>query len=469
MPARQDQTLQIFLIICIFLLLVLGVATYLGWRGYSDTAQELAKRSTELDQKNTQVSNMQTENEAYREFMGFAANDNFADVETAFKADMERYGAGVADEGSRYYRKVLEAVAAEAQRNAAGEAEQKKLVEDLNNRLEAVNAAATAQINEHKQIADKAQQDLAGEKTKFQEDRTALESKQTELLAIVEKQKTDFEARVAEYDTEKKRLTEMLEKREQAVANLIENQKDEEGSFEVADGRISWVQQNGTVWINLGSADSLRRQVTFSVFDADQHDAEKATKKGSIEVSRVLGEHMAEARITQDEPTNPILPGDMIYSQVWHRGKKLRFALAGIIDIDNDGVSDMDLARQLIELNGGIVDAYVKEDATVEGTITANTKYLVLGEFPNSPTEVALQKPWEDLHVEARDLGVETISLTEFLNQMGYRPQDRTVQLGAGASARDFPARPESGATRNGAATRFRPRTPIRTQPAETE
>jgi hypothetical protein len=224
------------------------------------------------------------------------------------------------------------------------------------------------------------------------------------------------------------------------------------------------VNQNGTVWINLGSSDSLRRQVTFSVFDGDRHDAEKATKKGSIEVTRVLEAHLSEARITEDDPTNPILPGDMIYSQVWHRGKKLRFALTGIIDIDNDGQSDMDLARQLIELNGGVVDAYVKPDATVEGTITANTKYLVLGEFPNSPTEVALQKPWEDMHVEARDLGVETISLTEFLNQMGYRPQERTVQLGAGASARDFPARPEAGA-----ATRFRPRTPNRTQPAETE
>jgi hypothetical protein len=469
MPARQDQTLQIFLIICIFLLLVLGVATYLGWRGYSDAEQRLTAANTNLEQKNTQVTNLQTENENYREFIGVGRNDNYADVETTFKADMRRYGAGVADEGSRYYRKVLEAVAAEAQRNAAGEAEQKKLVEDLNNRLEAVNGAATAQINEHKQIADKAQQDLAAEKAKFQEDRTNLESKQAELLAIVEKQKTDFETRVAEYEAEKKRLTEMLEKRELAVRNLIEGTKKPEGSFDVADGRISWVNQNGTVWINLGSSDSLRRQVTFSVFDGDQHDAEKATKKGSVEVTRVLGEHMAEARVTDDDPTNPILPGDMIYSTVWHRGKKLRFALTGIIDLDNDGQSDMDLARQLIELNGGVVDAYVKPDATIEGTITANTKYLVLGEFPNSPTVVALQKPWEDMHVEARSLGVETISITEFLNQMGYRPQDRTVQLGAGASARDFPARPERGATRSGAATRFRPRTPNRTQPAETE
>ena len=179
-----------------------------------------------------------------------------------------------------------------------------------------------------------------------------------------------------------KDLTDKNAKLEHAIANLIEKRKDEPGSFEVADGRISWVNQNGTVWINLGTADSLRRQVTFSVFDADLHDAAKASKKGSIEVTRLLGDHMAEARITNDDPTNPILTGDNIYSQIWHRGKKLHFALTGVIDIDGDGQSDMQLARDLIELNGGVVDAYLDDDGKVQGEITANTRYLVSGEAP---------------------------------------------------------------------------------------
>jgi hypothetical protein len=470
MPARQDQTLQIFLIICIFLVLVLGVATYLGWKGYSDAEQRVTALNTNLGEKDKQVNNLQVENEDYREMMGFGRNDNAPDVKEAFEADMKTYGAGVADEGSRYYRKVLEAIYAELQRTSENEAEQKKLVEDLNNKLEAVQGEKDKQIANWQQVAQKAQEDLAARKNAFDQDRAALEKKQTEQMASVDKLKTDFDAKVAQYEAEKKQLGEMLAKREQSIANLLENQKDEPESFDVADGRISWVNQNGTVWINLGTADSLRRQVTFSVFDADQHDAEKATKKGSIEVTRLMGEHMAEARVTADEATNPILTGDLIYSQVWHRGKKLRFALAGIIDIDDDGRTDMQLARELIEVNGGIVDAYVKEDGTVEGEITANTRYLVLGDFPDSPTEVALQKPWEDMHKEARSVGVQTITITEFLNQMGYRPQDRSVQLGTGASARDFPARPEGGASdSSGSATRFRPRTPNRAQPAAAE
>lgn len=465
MPARQDQTLQIFLIICIFLVLVLGVATYLGWKGYSDTEQRLTAANTSLGEKNTQVSNLQTENENYREFIGVGRNDNYPDVEAAFKADMERFGAGVAPEGSRYYRKVLEAVHTELQRTADSETQLKKQVEDLNNKLEAVQGEKEQQVAQYQQVAQKAEQDLAAQRNAFEEDRRALETKQRELLAIVDKQKKEFEKNVAQLTADQKKYTDRIAELELAVANFVERMKPEVDSFEVADGRISSVNQDGTVWINLGSADSLRRQVTFSVFDGDRHEAEKATKKASIEVTRILGDHMAEARVTSDEPTNPILAGDLIYSQVWQRGKKLRFALAGIIDIDNDGRSDMQLARELIELNGGIVDMYVKDDGTTEGAITANTMYLVLGEYPSAATQVVLQKPWEDMHRLARSLGVETITITDFLNQMGYRPQDRTVQLGAGASARDFPARPEDGSPRSGAATRFRPRTPNRTQP----
>ena len=33
----------------------------------------------------------------------------------------------------------------------------------------------------------------------------------------------------------------------------------------------------------------------------------------------------------------------------------------------------------------------------------------------------------------ANSLGVETITLSQFLGQMGYKPQDRAVRLGSGA------------------------------------
>ena len=165
---------------------------------------------------------------------------------------------------------------------------------------------------------------------------------------------------------------------------------------------------------------------------------------------------MAEARITSDDPTNPILTGDNIYSQIWHRGKKLHFALTGVIDIDGDGKSDLQLARDLIELNGGIVDAYLDEDGKVQGEITANTRYLVSGDAPEKTWKVALQKGVQEMYKTASSLGVETITIAEFLSQMGYKPQDRMVQLGPGAKARDFPARPENANSTSDAHAAFR-------------
>jgi hypothetical protein len=331
-----------------------------------------------------------------------------------------------------------------------------------------VQSEADKQISQYDDERKKAEAALADERNTFRADRAELEKTKNDLMATVDKQEKDFEAKLAQHVAEKTELDKKVSELERAVANLIEQRKDEPGSFEIADGRISWVNQNGTVWINLGSADALRRQVTFSVYDADQHDAEKAEKKGSIEVTRILGDHMAEARVTEDDPTNPILTGDQVYSQVWHRGKKLHFALTGLIDVDGDTRSDMQLARELIELNGGEVDAYVADDGAIDGEITATTRYLVLGELPESAVQAKAQESWHTMNQQANSLGVETITLSQFLNQMGYKPQDRAVRLGSGASARDFPPRPEDNTAIPGSAGRFRPRTPSRTTPAAT-
>ncbi|MCI0333329.1 MAG: hypothetical protein L0228_08920 [Planctomycetes bacterium] len=461
MAARQDQTLQIFLIVFIFLTLALAVGTYLGWRGYSEAEQRAANLQSALNEKTTQIQTQQTTIEDHQEHMGFGRSDSPESVKTAFEADMKAYNPGVSPEGSGSYRKALEAVYNDAQNAAAREAKLKEQLSELTKAMQALQGQKAAEIAKIEEARTKAQSDLAAAQNSFLQDREKMKKSETSLMATVESQKNEFEAKLAQFQTEKAALEKEIGKLADANEILKSQRKDEPGSFEFADGRISWVNQNGTVWINLGSADSLRRQVTFSVYDADQHDAAKATKKGSIEVTRVLGPHMAEAKVTEDDAKNPILTGDNIYSQVWHRGKQLHFALTGFIDIDGDGRSDMPLARELIAMNDGIVDAYLNDDGTVEGEITANTRYLVLGDIPESATQVKLQTGFHSMSTEASKLGVESITLAEFLGQMGYKPQDRTVQLGEGATARDFPARPEDESAPV-SAPRFRARTPYR-------
>jgi hypothetical protein len=444
MPARQDQTLQIFLIIFIFAFLVTAVVAYLGWRGYSEADTKAIALDASLKTKNAESETQKTDLEDMRQLMGFERTSTTADVKKQGELDMKTYGSGIADEASRTYRKVLETVHSELLASAAREAKQKAEFSEQAKKLLAVNSEAQKQMEKYDDARKKAEENAAAERNSFAEFRGKLEKAQADVQNNLAAQRTNYEKQIADSTARIKTLEEQITKMDRAVKNLIEQRKDEPGSFEVADGRISWVNQNGTVWINLGSADSLRRQVTFSVFDADQHDAAKAAKKGSIEVTRLLDEHMAEARVTKDDPTNPILPGDNIYSQVWHRGKQLHFALTGVIDIDGDGQSDMQLARQLITLNGGIIDAYLKDDGKMEGEITANTRYLILGDAPDSALKSAMTEGYHKMSKEASSVGVQSITLPQFLDQMGYKPQDRTIHLGKGAKARDFPPRPDN-------------------------
>ena len=167
-----------------------------------------------------------------------------------------------------------------------------------------------------------------------------------------------------------------------------------------------------------------------------------------------LGDHIAEAKITSDDPRNPILPGDRIYSQVWQRGKALRFGLTGFIDIDGDGVSDLQRVKDLIAMNGATLDVSLEEDGTIDGEMTVDTRYLVLGESPDQPSKAIYRDKYQEMSREAGNLGVETISLADFLNRIGYKPAEETVRFSGGSSSGS--SSPAAG----GAPRSFRFRTP---------
>src|SRR5262249_17780677 len=138
-------------------------------------------------------------------------------------------------------------------------------------------------------------------------------------------------------------------------------------------------QRNGTVWINLGRNDALRRQVSFTVHTPDSKPGGTEGKKGSIEVTQILGDHLAEAKITGDSLTNPILPGDKIYTPLWDPNRPERFAIAGKIDINGDGQDDREQLKSLIALSGGAVDAELDAEGKMIGAISADTRYLIAG------------------------------------------------------------------------------------------
>ena len=454
MAARQDQGMQVLVIVFVLLTVIMAGLSYFFYRSASEASQladtnAKAKRDAEVAARD-----FQTANGEYLRMMGFDPFDNQDDVKKTYDEDMQRFGATF-DENRRFYRDLLEYIYEENEKIAAREAAAKDQVKDLKDQLLAIETAKDKQVVEYKQKMEEAEEDKAAQRRQFDNDRKQLEKTQNDLRDQVTQQRQKFEADLAAATAESKRLAADNANLKRALDNALERIPRSIDQLEVADGQITWVNQNGTVWINLGKADALRHQVTFTVFDTDRPEDIGAKRKGSIEVTRVLGDHMAEARVTEDDPTNPILTGDVIYSQVWSRGSKLHFALAGIIDIDGDGENDVALARDLIQLNGGVVDAYVDDDGKVEGRMSVNTRYLVLGEYPEDAIKSELRTGWQSITDQASTLGVETITLQKFLNQMGYVPQERVVSASGTTTSKVGSNLPEDSA-----ASLFRPRTP---------
>jgi hypothetical protein len=441
--ARQDQNLQIGLIVCaVFIVLLTGLAYYM----YSQFARESAALADMTTQKAAADGAAREKiqiAESYLAMLGYEAGAAAADVQKQFEDDQKRYMQNF-DESSRNYRSVLDYIYEENQKIAQQEAESKGREKALKERLVALEAEKEAQVAKIQASLDKAQQDLAAERASFNDARQAIERQRQDLVRTLDGERQSKEKQLAEAETKVQKAQTELADSETSRNKLLEERALESPSFDVADGRVTYVNQSTqTVWVNLGEADSLRRQITFSVFDSNETDAGKAAKKGSIEITRILGDHLAEARITSDDKRNPILPGDQVFSQVWQRGKQLRFALTGLIDLDGDGMSDLQQAKDLVALNGATVDASLEDDGTVKGALTVNTRYLVLGEYPNEPSKSGIREGFTSMSDDAAKKGVEAISLDEFMSQMGYRPPEKTVRIGAGSGSK--PTGPAGG------------------------
>ncbi|QDT68693.1 hypothetical protein MalM25_16170 [Planctomycetes bacterium MalM25] len=452
MAASKDQgtfALAITALILFGIMSIVSYVTYSEWKKADARGKDLAKQKSDAD-NNARQRVQQAE--ALMSMIGLDPATTFEEAETQYKSDQALF-MGTMSNAEKSYRNSLDYVYTENKKIAEQENVAKQQVKQLEGALVALKDEWTKQFEEQKAEADKAKRDLASEQTKYKAELDRLDQNRKTLTATIARKEKEFETRLAEAIAARDEAQEQLVKSDRSRATLLAERRVGDPTSEVADGQVTYVNQaTQTAWIDLGEADALRRQVTFSVFDSALHDAGKAQRKGSLEVVRVLGDHIAEVKITSDNPREPIVPGDRIYSQVWQRGKQLRFGLTGFVDLDNDGQSDLQQAKDLIALNGGVVDVSLEEDGDIDGEMTVQTRYLVLGDSPDQPSKALYRDGFQTMSAEAANLGVETITLPEFLDRMGYRPAESTFRFTGSSQARSGGA--------GGAPTSFRFRTP---------
>jgi hypothetical protein len=97
--------------------------------------------------------------------------------------------------------------------------------------------------------------------------------------------------------------------------------------------------------------------------------------------------------------------------------------------------------KDIVSANSGRVDASPDEAGAQQGELKVDTRYLVLGAYPEGTQarDEALRKSWTDLSEDAERLGIETIPLEEFIKLMGWRVDNRSVAMDATSRAEDFP------------------------------
>ncbi len=385
-------------------------------------------------------------------------------IEQQFGKDMLTYAGDALPEVQRTYKELPAHLLATIQDRHQRINALTEQVNRLTDELEKTKQQSQQEVAEAQRVQAEAEANLRKTREEFTAYRNQLNQEKGQMAQQVDQTRTALTDLQSKSQQEIDTLQKQVKNRD-----LIIDRRDEQlqevtsTTFEVPDGKITWVNpKTGIVYLNLGRADGLRRQVTFSVYGVDVNNLAREETKGAIEVTRVVDDHLSEARITQDDLKQPILPGDVIYTPLWNSQSALHFALVGVMDINGDGQDDREIIRRLIQVNNGTIDAE-DVDGEIKGKVTNRTRYLVRGEVPTVSDDAdaatgASQDAWTQMMRQATELGVEQMSIDKLLDFVGYDGEKRTIPLGRDARPEDFPAEPDGGVLRSSTGNVFRAR-----------
>ena len=447
MAKGESQTLLIWTIIFLVLLLIMIIFTVVirGW--WTEAASLLADVTSKNNQLTTELNTAKSDLNKLRDMIGHPADLPVADIQTAFDANLQTYAPALAKEGTTYLT-ALQALSLsykdEVGKNQSLLAQYSSLQSDLNAFLIAKNKLqqdyaddmllVRAELDKRKSEYDALETRLKGinqgledKVGKIEDEKNRIDKDAKDAILLVN-------TRLASIEGINKNLTSMLAIMDSSIPTY-------------SDANILWVSRDSKmVRINLGSSHGLRPRMSFSVYNADAREISVNAIKGKIEISKVIDGNTAEARVVEDILANPILPGDLIYTPLWSPGQRIHVALSCAMDLDDDGISDPDTVKMLIEMNNAIVDAYI-DDLTPEsllrrhqgtdkvnrliGQIGDDTRYLVIGERPGADAPQSVMNAYIEMNEHAAKIhGLTTISLKDLLTLMGNRSQSQLVGFG---------------------------------------
>jgi hypothetical protein len=484
--ANKSTGLQIALVFTVMATIIALVVAFLQYRRGNERDDQLAAEKAERSKVDGELRIVQADVQTLKDLLGWptaevgkAQGEGDATVVGQCKKLMAEVHPG---DPAATVESTLHHLGADLNVARQEKSDLKSETLRLNDRIFALQSEYQKLVDAHDKARDSAEKER-NDAQKSKED--AVKEKEKELVARQEKVQSlqaELQQQGQEYTTAKQEFQKRTGLLTKINVDLrAEKARIEKPSFEVASGNIQLVDQDTQlVWINRGAGDNLKKGTTFSVYKQVNKGVARGVEdiKGSIEVIRVggdLGPHQAEARITRSKITEPMVPGDPIYTPLWRPGLQEKFAFVGLVDLDNDGVGDRDVLHELVDAsNGKIVDEVDDKGDRhpAGGNMGVSTKFLVIGKIPDlstvKPNEADAAKKiaeWKSKMVlEAQENGVRVVSMEDFLNYIGYDAGRRVWRPGVtekwnlrsggeGNVARPGPTggRQESGGTVSGA------------------
>lgn len=433
MAKQKLDGVEITNLVFIVLALALGVTSYFLFNNVSEKKQEIAAANAETSELKTEVSNMNSDFTKLKTKLGYQDVADAKQLDATMRDDLAKALGKVEDNST--YRDIVVTLG----KNLAD-----KKAEFANN-FEVQRAAAES-------VALSEQNKTTAQAQKFQDQEKTIDDDHSVAVAGASKSKDDLSAEFDKQAAELKTLTDGTKKEiELAKQNAADFKELKEefakeneslrkrvddlanAAYERADAQILYADQVlKIVRLNVGERDGVKPLTTFNVFEPNALDMNEEASKGSVQVVRNIGDHMCEAKILEDQMSNPVKEGDLVYTPLWRPGEVIKYALDYHLDINGDGFSDLNELITLIQSSGAEVAAYIDDDGKIQGSATPDIYRVVINETSideylaknyslDDATKERIHNDQQQFLSDLAKCKVETIELSAFLEKIGYK------------------------------------------------
>ena len=464
MATRENQGLFIAVILLVLLSVVLAVSTFFGFAGAQEAKDQRDSFQAQYLKASKESNGYQAQAGIYMAMLGvedIAVNEietyesdlvasNLQDminqtqrVKETWNADMAKLASGEGG-ADRTYRKLVEDFSNAIADQHANTTVLTNTVKETKQKMETEITNKNKQLEEKDVQLAKAQEDLSSEQESHEKTRIELNQRlddtQSEYQKVnreLEDVESDLRNKEASFKRNLDAAKATIIKKESTITSLTAKETN------VADGQVvSVAPRLGKVTLNLGYDDNLQLKQTFAIYDQSARKFKSGYGKAKIEVTRILDAHLAEGRITSQNINNPILTKDWVVTSTWDPGYSVPIAIAGFIDLDGDGNSDLQRLISIVEGVGyGKVVAYHDDDGKVFGEIDENTRFFVSGDDPLGNAADGYDK----LEQDRERFQTREISVQEFLHEMGYRNEARVRRFNESTPGDKFKPRKPGG------------------------